>query len=285
MEQFADNAWPVLFWFAFALYIGATVFYGYQFILRNAKVGWWARFMTGAGFLCQTASIGLNSVANDGTPLTGANQLVLAAWALVLLYFVMEHVIRIRAYGAFLIPVAVTALAIAQLIGESDSAVPTSATISEQMDSAGIIFHVALIVFANAGFVFAAVSSVLHLYQGSQLKHHRTGVLSRRLPSLATLQMVTRRSIGLAFPIYSVGLSLGVVRAIQKDVRLWWTDPRIMMSGVVWLIFAAYLTLVYRHGVSSRTASWISIVGFAFVVALAVVARTVPVGFHLFGQL
>lgn len=285
MDSFATQAWPVLFWFAFALYVGATVFYGYQFVLRNPRVGWWARFMTGAGFLCQTASIGFNSTANDGTPLNGANQLVLASWALVLLYFVMEHVIRIRAYGAFLIPVAVTALAVAQLIGGDRTAVPVPGEITEQMNSVGIIFHVALIVFANAGFVFGAVSAVLHLLHGSMLKQHRTGLFSRRLPSLGTLQTVTRRSISLAFPVYSAGLSMGVLRAIDQDVDGWWMDPRIMMSGIVLFVFGLYLILVYRRGISSRTASWIAIAGFAFVVILAVIARTLPVGFHVFGSL
>ena len=63
----------------------------------------------------------------------------------------------------------------------------------------------------------------------------------------------------------------------------WWADPRIMMAGVVWATFGVYLFRVYRHNVSSRTAAWIAIVGFVFVVILAVIARTLPVGFHVFG--
>ena len=86
----------VLFWFAMALYIVATVLYAYQFVLKHPRVGWWARFATGAGFICQTLSIGARSITTHGTQLTGANQLLLASWALVLLYFVMEHLIRIK---------------------------------------------------------------------------------------------------------------------------------------------------------------------------------------------
>ena len=93
------KASAVLFWFALALYVGATVLYAYQFVLRRSKVGWWARFLTGAGFICQTLSIGAHSIATHGTQLTGANQLMLASWALVLLYFVMEHIIKIKVYG------------------------------------------------------------------------------------------------------------------------------------------------------------------------------------------
>ena len=52
-----------------------------------------------------------SSIATGGTQLNGANQLMLASWALVLLYFVMEHLIKIKIYGTFLIPVAVVFMA------------------------------------------------------------------------------------------------------------------------------------------------------------------------------
>jgi len=282
-----EQASSVLFWFAFALYIAATVLYAYQFLLRRHKTGWWARFATGAGFIIQTLSIGANSMANGGTPLSGPNQLVLASWALVLLFFVMEHLMKVRAYGAFLVPVAVVAMGVAQLMGGggAGSLVPPDATVANQLNSWGVAFHVAMVVFANAGFAVGAVSAMLYLFQEFQLKHHRTSLLGRRLPSLATLQTVSRRAIALAYPVYTAGLSLGIIRAIQTDVSGWWMDPRIMMSGLVLVTFGIFLALVYRRDISSRTSAWVSIVGFVFVVILAVVARTLPVGFHVFGQL
>lgn len=278
-----EQASLVLFWFAFALYIGATVLYAYQFVLRRQKMNWWARFFTGAGFILQTLSIGANSMANDGTPLTGPNQLVLASWALVLLYFVMEHVIRIRVYGAFLIPVAAVLMAAAQLVGGTGVATSLTPEQLNQLDSYGIGFHVALIVFANAAFAFAAVSSGLYLFQEGQLKRHRTSRFGRRLPSLATLQTVSRRSVSLGYPIYTAGLTLGVIRAIQVDVASWWADPRIMLAGLVWACYGAYLVIVYRHEVSSRASSWVALGGFVLVVILAILARTLPSGFHVFG--
>jgi len=274
----------VLFWFAFALYVVATVLYAYQFILRRQKVNWWARFATGAGFILQTLSIGANSIVNEGTPLTGGNQLVLASWALVLLYFVIEHVIRIRVYGAFLVPVSVVLMIVAQFIGGTGAgSLVGDPVVRNQLDAWYVGFHVALIIFANAGFVFGAVSNGLYLFQGTQLKRHKTSRISRRLPSLATLQNVGRRAIALSYPVYTVGLLLGIVRAVQVDVDGWWLDPRIMMSGLVLFTFAAYLVIVYRADISSRFAAWVAITGASLVVVLAVMARTLPVGFHLFG--
>lgn len=266
------------------LYVGATCLYAYQFVLKRQKVGWWARFLTGAGFIVQTASIGAHSIASDGTPLTGTNQLILISWALVLMYFILEHLIRIKVYGAFLIPIAVALMGFAELfgtpVGQSPALTPDQ---SQQLDSFGVALHVALIIFANVGFAFAAVSAGLHLYQQAQLKAHHTSRVSRRLPSLATLKSITRRSVALAFPVYTAGLSLGIIRAVQVDVAGWWQDPRIMVSGVVWAIFGAYLVMVYRQDVSARTSSWTAIAGFIVVVIVGILARTVPVGFHVFG--
>ena len=277
------KASAVLFWFALALYVGATVLYAYQFVLRRSKVGWWARFLTGAGFICQTLSIGAHSIATHGTQLTGANQLMLASWALVLLYFVMEHIIKIKVYGTFLIPVAVLFMAGAQIVGGVSGG--TTMTVAEQalLNNWRVGFHVALIVFGNAGFAFGAVSAGLYLWQEGQLKAHKSNIVTRRLPSLATLQLIARRAIGFAFPVYTAGLLLGVLRAIDARVPVWWFDARIMMSGLVWLTFGTYLWMVYRGEASTRTTSWLAVFGFVMVVILAIIARTVPVGFHVFG--
>ncbi|MCL2503807.1 MAG: cytochrome c biogenesis protein [Coriobacteriia bacterium] len=275
-----EVASSVLFWFAFALYVGATVLYAYQFILKHSKVVWWARLLTGAGFLCHTASIGVASVAAGRTVFTGKNQLILASWALVLLYFVLEHLLKIRVYGTFLIPVGIVLMAISVLMRSSGGHTPEQELL---ISTAGIAFHVLLVVFANAGFAFGAVSSALYLYQNNQLKQHKSNRVSRRLPSLATLQTVARRSVLLAFPVYTSGLMLGVIRATQTDVGGWWADPRVMMSGFVWGTYVIYLVTLYRNSVSSRTSAWISVVGLVFVAVLAVLARTVGAGFHVFG--
>jgi ABC-type transport system involved in cytochrome c biogenesis permease subunit len=39
----------------------------------------------------------------------------------------------------------------------------------------------------------------------------------------------------------------------------------------------------WRRGWAGRSAAYLSMVGFAVVVVLAIVARTVPAGFHIFG--
>ncbi|MDA3936444.1 MAG: cytochrome c biogenesis protein CcsA [Actinomycetota bacterium] len=278
MEQVAI----VTRWFALALLTGATVLYAYQFMVKRPAVAWWARFFTGAGLLALTVSIGLTSTVTDGTILTGPrNQLILTAWAFVVLYFVVEHLIKLKVYGTVLVPVSVVVLAVAQLV--ADTTMNLSPDALAQLDNWRVGIHVAFIVFANAGFAIGGLVSGLYLVQGSQLKHHRTNVLFRRLPSLGQTQSLARRAIVLAFPAYTAGILLGTLRAIETDVAGWWADPRVMLSGLVWLAFGGYLMGHYRRGISNTTAAWVALGGTALVGALSVAARTLPSGFHVFG--
>ena len=278
-----EQASVVLGWFALALYVAATVLYGYQFLLRRPVTAWWARFSTGAGFICQTAAIGLHSSATHGTQMTGANSLVLASWVLVLIYFIVEHLVKLRVYGVFLIPLATLLFIIAQLIGIDTSAAGLTAEQVRQLDSARVGVHVALIFAANACFLVGAAASAFYLVTDTQLKRHKTTPLFRKLPSLAQTQKLARRAVVAGYPAYTGGLVLGVIRAIETDVSGWFADPRIILAGVVWAVYGTYLLLVYRRGISARTACWFSLAGFGVVVVLAIVARTVPSGFHVFG--
>ena len=71
--------------------------------------------------------------------------------------------------------------------------------------------------------------------------------------------------------------------AIETDVGGWWADPRVMLSGIVWAIFGAYIYLHYMRSASGRTVAWLALIGLVFVTALAITARIVPAGFHVFG--
>lgn len=278
-----EQAAVVLGWFALALYVAATVLYAYQFVLRRPATAWWARFATGAGFICQTSSIGLHSAVTKWTNLTGANSLVLLSWVLVLIYFIVEHLIKIRVYGTFLVPLALVLLGIAQLMGVGAGSPELTAAQVEQLDSWRVGIHVGLIFAANAGFLVSAASSAFYLVLDRQLKRRKTTSLFKKLPSLAQTQKVARRAIVFAYPAYSMGLTLGIIRAIETDVSGWWADPRIMFAGIAWLVYGTYLPLVYRRGISGRAASWVSLGGFAVVLVVGVIARMVPIGFHVFG--
>jgi ABC-type transport system involved in cytochrome c biogenesis permease subunit len=186
-------------------------------------------------------------------------------------------------FGTILVPVALVLLVVAQMLLPAATGFRPTPEEARQLADWRVAIHVALIVFANAGFFIGAAASGTYLVLEAQLKRHRTSTLFKRLPSLAQTDLVARRAVSWAFPAYSAGLLLGILRAIATDVSGWWADPRVMLSGVVWVLFAVYLYLHYGRETSARTTARLALAGLVFVVALAVVARTVPAGFHIFG--
>jgi len=254
----------------------------YFFLSKRAAFSWYASLLTGIGFLTLTASIGLHSSVNEGSRLYGPYSIVLAAWAIVLVYFAVEHLIKVKVYGTVLVPIALLGLIIAQIMGAGAPVKPPGAAELALLENWRVIIHVVLIVFGNAGFAIGAAASAAYLMLESQLKSHRTATLFKRLPSLAQTDLIARRALAFAFPVYTGGLLLGILRAVETDVAGWWADPRVMVSGIVWVIFGAYLYLQYGRGVSGRTAARLALVGVVFVIALTVLARTVPAGFHVF---
>lgn len=271
-------------WLAVALYAAATALYAYYFLSKRASYSWYATFLTGAGFISLTASIGLHSSAVEGSRLYGPYSIVLAAWALVLVYFVVEHLVHLKVYGTVLVPVALVLLIVAELLGALARPGVPSAVVTQQLASWAVVVHVVLIVFANAGFAIGAAASGTYLALERQLKQHRTSTLFKRLPSLAQTDLIARRAVAFAFPAYSAGIVLGVLRAVQTDPPGWWSDPRVMLSGAVWAIYSWYLYSHFRRDASGRTTARIALVGIVFVVALAVAARVFAGGFHVFGR-
>jgi ABC-type transport system involved in cytochrome c biogenesis permease subunit len=270
-------------WLTMALLAGATVLYAYHFLSKRASYSFYASLLTGAGFLCLTASIGLHSSVAEGSRLYGPYSIVLAAWALVVTYFAVEHLIKLKVYGTILVPLALVGLVVAQLLGAGAVEVRPPAAELALLESWMVGVHVALIVFANAGFAIGAVASGAYLGLEAQLKRHRTSTLFKRLPSLAQTDLMARRAISWAFPAYTGGLLIGVLRAIESNVTTWWADPRIMLSGIVWVIYGVYLFLHYGRSVSGRSAALISLFGIVFVIALTIVARSTALsGFHVF---
>ncbi len=279
-----QEAVVIAFWFAMALLAGATVLYAYYFVDKRRSLSISATFLTGAGFLALTASIGLRSLTTHGTQLVGPNSLVLAAWTLVLVYFVVEHVVRLKVYGTVLVPLSVLLLAAAQLLGvNSAAAVSLTREQLVQLQNWSVGIHVGLVMLGNAAFAVGAVASIVYLLQESQLKRHRSSTLFRRLPSLAQTDTIARRSIVVGYPAYTAALLLGVTRAVETVGPGWWLDPRVMLAGIVWVIFGIYLVFRYVRDVSGRHAAWIAVAGLVAVVVLSIAARTVPLGFHVFG--
>lgn len=269
-------------WLAFTGLIGATVSFAHEWLQRREFI-LRPQIIAGISGVLLLVSVGAKALSTDASLFTGSNQLIYAAVATVTLYFVAEYALKIKGYGTFATGIAAALLAFAQVLSRTTSDIaPITGETADVLNSAATWFHVSLIVFANVLFLVGAVLAGLYLYQTHALKSRSNSLISRRLPSLSSLEKVGSRAIRFALPFYVAGQLLGSIRAaiVSPD---WWLDARIVVSGLVTIVYLVYTVLYTRNKTSGQATALIAVGGGALVIVLMVLARALPAGFHIFG--
>ena len=129
------------------------------------------------------------------------------------------------------------------------------------------------IVTAGLGYIIffaASIAAVLYLIQDNGLKNKRTGAIFNRLPSLSLLDKINYRSIGLAFPILTLSIFLGLLWSRNVHGIYWWGyNFRQFSSIILWLIYAVILHMRLSAKMRGRKVVLLSIVAF-FIIILSI---------------
>jgi ABC-type transport system involved in cytochrome c biogenesis permease subunit len=90
---------------------------------------------------------------------------------------------------------------------------------------------------------------------------------------------MSRRGINWAFPLLTIGLIVGLVLMSQENAHLrGWTDPRVLSTIVLWLVFAIMLYLRYGFHQGGRRVALLTIMAFALLMVTLVTAHQHPGG-------
>lgn len=131
------------------------------------------------------------------------------------------------------------------------------------MDALWLNTHLFCAIGADLFMLAAGVLALLYLWQDFRLRH-KMHTLPRGLPSINTLDDWGNRFFCAAFLLMTAGMLAGSVMARQMWGARWFLDARQVWSVMVWLLFASVLIARFLAGWRGRRASWISVVGIAF---------------------
>lgn len=118
------------------------------------------------------------------------------------------------------------------------------------------------------GALFIAISAVasmmyLHVKKGLKINNRPTELLP--VASLEKVERLLIKSSALGFALLTLGLITGLLIQLFSDqTRLgsgWWHSPKVMLSGVIWLIFAVVMNVRHATLFRGRRAAWLSIIG------------------------
>ena len=113
------------------------------------------------------------------------------------------------------------------------------------------------ILAALVGGIFASLLYLLLLWRREDLE--------RLLPSSENLDLITYKTICIAFPLLTLMIAAGAFWANRAWGSYWNWDPKETWAAITWLVYAGYLHMRITRGWRGRRAAYFAILGFAVV--------------------
>jgi ABC-type transport system involved in cytochrome c biogenesis permease subunit len=228
------------------------------FYMARHDFGLLARWSTRAAFALQ--SVGLFGLVweTGHIPVHTLFELTTAfTWLLVFNYIVIEVWRDNQAAGSFLMP----AIAMLQIFAV---ALPKQQpTWVGQLSVSLIVWHVGVTMLGYGFFLAAFIAGALYLLQERNLRLKRWGPLYYRLPSLETLDIWSGRFVAIGFPLMTFGMAAGLSFAHVTWATFWHSDPKVIFTFLIWLVYGGYLLMRQIWGWGGRKAAWWSVAGVA----------------------
>ena len=120
--------------------------------------------------------------------------------------------------------------------------------------------HIVLVLAGYAALLLTSVASILYLIQERRLKTKRPARILETLPPLATLDNLIGGSLGVAFVLITLGVTLVITWAFVYSGTAWLGDPRITVSMITWALLLAATYLRASAGWRGRKVAVMSLV-------------------------
>ena len=195
--------------------------------------------------------------------------LVLVAWAVVLVWHVLESFTKIKAVGLYVMPVVLVLLTMALISYDP----PRDMVPALRSDI--VVVHVIVMLVAIGCLYVAGGAAIIYLIEERLLHRRKTGGVLGRLPSLAALDRLIYHATLLGLPFLTMGMAAGVIRAETFKVPGWATDPMVLLSGAAWLVYLVLIAGRVRGDWSGRTVSWLAVTGLVLLLRHPVRRRAV----------
>jgi HemX protein len=125
--------------------------------------------------------------------------------------------------------------------------------------------HAALTLLSFGAFGLSAVASVMFLSQAHDLKFHKLRAVLSSLPPIERLEKVINRSLQGGLILLTGGMLVGGYYLKQTQGVFYSTDPAILWSGLVWLVYLGLVLMRSYFARGGRRFAWGAIGSFAFV--------------------
>lgn len=267
-------------------YLGSTVLYLSGVIFRMKNILTLGSLLGLSTLVIQTAGLILRwkesyAIGYGHAPLSNLYEsLVFAAWAIMLLYLIMEYRTKQRAMGVFPALFAFLAMAYASFSTNVDAKIQP---LLPALKSNWLIAHVITCFLGYAAFAVSTGISILYLLKKSRGSDSKpTGVMAM-MPEARQLDELNYQLILFGFLWLSLGIITGSVWANSAWGTYWSWDPKETWSLITWLVYAAVLHARTMQGWRGNRVAWLSLIGFGCVLFTYFGVNFLLSGLHSYG--
>ncbi|MGL4554044.1 MAG: cytochrome c biogenesis protein CcsA [Gemmataceae bacterium] len=200
--------------------------------------------------------------------------LLFVAWVLAVFYLTGAIHYRKFSWGVFVLPLVLALVGLAVLFGHPPERGPWAT--NEAHTLWGPV-HAYLLLLASVGVCVGFLASIMYLFQAHRLRTKATPGRGLRMLSLERLEEMNRNAILVAFPLLTAGMIAGVVLLARSEV-VGWTDPRVLSTAVLWLLFAVVLFLRVASFLRARQVAMLTIVAFFLLLCSLALSHNHPTG-------
>jgi HemX protein len=186
--------------------------------------------------------------------------LMFVSWTMVAAYLIIGLWSRLRFLGAFASPLLL-AVGVFALMPALDP--PYAGQPEFRSDWASL--HASLILLSCGAFGLSSIAGLMYLTQEHDLKFHKMRAIFSLMPPIERLEKVIGWLLFAGFLLLTVGLSLSPLLLREKHDVYFKSDPILLYSLFVWLLYLGLLVMRWRFHQGGRRFAWGAVASFAFV--------------------
>ena len=210
--------------------------------------------------------------------------LLFLSWCLLFILKLIESKTNSKIIGAVILPIILLIISFATLV--LPKPMQSSSPLVPSLQSNWLMMHVSMMMFSYSILILGSLLSILMLVLIRTKNSHLT------LNSLVTNQNLiinldnwSYRTIGLGFPLLTIGIISGAVWANEAWGSYWSWDPKETWALITWLIFAAYIHARLSKGWSGEKVAILGSCGFFVVWVCYLGTNFLGQGLHSYGFL
>ena len=212
------------------------------------------------GSVFHFVSIVEEGILSNHCPITNIYEtLSMCAFLVVVLYLFVQWRYRLESLSVFIFPL-VFVMSLVATLGN-----PVRAWSSPVVRNTWLTVHIVLVLLGIAALLFAAVASLLYLFQDRELKSKKPRKLYYRLPALGTLDDLIFKAMAVGFVLMTLAVVAGSTWAFIELKSDWISQPKIAISFFTWGIYLALVFLRTTAGWRGRKAAimTVTVLGFS----------------------